>query len=95
MSPRAGGREKFLSDVKVRSTGECTWSGPAQFTVNCEMELNTYPFDKQSCEMRFGSFNYARNKIRINQFKTKKNKGGKIEITIFTLISHECLLKSS
>lgn len=73
---RAGGREKFISDVRVQSSGRCIWSGPAKFVVNCEMELGSYPFDHQSCEMRFGSYNFAGRKLHLRAFKTKDQKGG-------------------
>ncbi|KAK3755631.1 hypothetical protein QZH41_017620 [Actinostola sp. cb2023] len=81
-TPRAGGPDKFLSNVQVKDTGLCVWSGPATFKVSCEMKLKTYPFDRQTCVLRFGSFSYANNQLRLKVFKTKKSRA------VFVDLSH-------
>ncbi|XP_068676875.1 neuronal acetylcholine receptor subunit alpha-7-like [Montipora foliosa] len=68
----AGGPSKFVTDVAVRSTGECIWSGPATFKVNCEMQIHRWPFDEQECRLAFGSYTYGDNLLKIKLFKAKK-----------------------
>lgn len=68
----AGGPSKFVTDVAVRSTGACIWSGPATFKVNCEMQIHSWPFDEQECRLAFGSYTYGDNLLKIKLFKAKK-----------------------
>ena len=67
----AGGLNKFVTDVSVRSNGECRWSGPATFKVNCEMKINRWPFDQQLCQLSFGSFTYGERFLKIKLFRAR------------------------
>ena len=68
----AGGPAKFVTDVAVNDKGKCTWSGPATFKVNCEMDVDKWPFDEQSCKLAFGSYTYNLNLLQIKLFKDNK-----------------------
>lgn len=68
----AGGISKFVTDVGVDSKGRCVWSGPATFKVNCEMEIDDWPFDQQMCQLAFGSYTYGKNLLKIRLFKDNK-----------------------
>jgi len=67
----AGGPSKFVTDVSVDEKGRCIWSGPATFKVNCEMEVDKWPFDEQTCRLAFGSYTYGLNLLKIKLFKDK------------------------
>lgn len=67
----AGGPGKFVTDVSVKHDGECSWSSPATFKVNCEMQVDDWPFDEQNCTIAFGSYTYGENLLRIKSFKDK------------------------
>lgn len=71
----AGGRAKFVTEVSVDSNGNCVWSGPATFKANCELKINEWPFDSQSCELGFGSFTYGINRMNIKLFQDTKGGG--------------------
>ncbi|KAK3742128.1 hypothetical protein QZH41_015758 [Actinostola sp. cb2023] len=70
-TPRAGGPAVFVSNVLVENTGLNIWSGPITFTVNCEMTLNSWPFDDQSCTMNFGSFTYGSHLLKLTALSSK------------------------
>ena len=37
--------------VLVLSSGEVSWLAPANFESNCDLNIQYYPFDKQSCDI--------------------------------------------
>ena len=67
----AGGPGKFVTDVAVKYDGLNTWSGPATFKANCDMQVDKWPFDEQNCSLAFVSFTYGENLLRIKTFKAK------------------------
>ena len=67
----AGGRTKFVTEVSVDNEGNCVWSGPATFKANCELDIGQWPFDKQTCELGFGSFTYGVDRMEIKLFQDK------------------------
>ena len=81
----AGGVNKFVTDVAVKSDGKCVWSGPATFKVNCEMAISEWPFDRQKCELAFGSFTYGNNLLKLKLFKAKSNFTSKSVLYFLTI----------
>ena len=53
----------LLTKATVYSTGEVQWSPPAIYKSSCEMDVEYFPFDKQSCLMKFGSWTYDGNEV--------------------------------
>lgn len=86
----AGGPTKFVTDISVNDKGRCVWSGPATFKANCEMKVDEWPFDEQTCELAFGSYSYGKNLLKLKLFKDKRKfatrfvKSGDWEITNIT-----------
>lgn len=74
-----------MTDVAVNHEGRCVWSGPATFKVNCEMAVDKWPFDEQSCRMAFGSYTYGKNLLRIKSFKDKSQFTSKIATDVVML----------
>ena len=56
-------------------SGNCVWSGPATFKANCDLVINEWPLDSQSCELGFGSFSYGIDKMNLKLFKDTKGGG--------------------
>ncbi|VDL82259.1 unnamed protein product [Nippostrongylus brasiliensis] len=54
---------KLLSVVK--HTGEISFYVTYVFTVVCPMNIQKFPFDRQSCEVNFVSFNFFDNELRL------------------------------
>ena len=71
----AGGRTKFVTEISVDNEGNCVWSGPATFKANCDLVINEWPLDSQSCELGFGSFSYGINRMNLKLFKDTKGGG--------------------
>ena len=62
----------LLTKATVYSTGEVLWNPPAIYKSSCEMDVEYFPFDKQSCLMKFGSWTYDGNEVTtplISQFR--------------------------
>lgn len=67
----SGFKEKFKTYVIVDSSGGNKWMSPATFKSSCDMLVTYYPFDKQSCEMTFGSWTFDN---RLLKMVSKSNK---------------------
>jgi len=48
----------LLTKALVYHTGEVIWKPPALFRSTCEIDVKWFPFDIQSCLMKFGSWTY-------------------------------------
>ena len=62
-----------MTDIAVGSSGNCIWSGPATFKTICQMQVDKWPFDEQTCELSFGSYTYGKNQLAIRLFKDKSD----------------------
>ncbi|XP_056638275.1 acetylcholine receptor subunit alpha-L1-like [Diorhabda sublineata] len=47
----------------VYPDGKVLWVPPTQLTVLCGLDLKNWPFDKQECYMKFGSWTYSGDQI--------------------------------
>ena len=50
----------------VTNEGHCTYIPPGIFKSTCLIDITWFPFDDQSCEMKFGSWTY--NGFKVIQF---------------------------
>ena len=48
----------YPTNVVVTSEGLCTYIPPGMFKSSCPIDITWFPFDDQSCEMKFGSWTY-------------------------------------
>ena len=53
----------LLTKATVHFTGQVQWNPPAIYKSSCEMDVEYFPFDKQSCLMKFGSWTYDGNEV--------------------------------
>ena len=62
----SGGTDKYKTPVILTSTGRCSWFCPASFTSTCPIDVQYFPFDRQKCVLKFGSWTYEVNS-RLNR----------------------------
>ena len=59
----------MLTKATVYFTGEVQWNPPAIYKSSCRMDVEWFPFDKQSCLMKFGSWTYDGNEVDLMHMK--------------------------
>lgn len=47
-----------LTKATVYHTGLIVWNPPALYKSTCKIDVEYFPFDQQSCLMKFGSWTY-------------------------------------
>eukprot|EP00795_Rhopilema_esculentum_P009145 gene9145-16812_t len=47
----------FKTQVMVQNDGTTFWNSPATFTTSCELHLADFPYDTQTCDLKFGPWN--------------------------------------
>ncbi|XP_057311577.1 neuronal acetylcholine receptor subunit alpha-9-like isoform X2 [Hydractinia symbiolongicarpus] len=62
-----GGTEKYKTRITLEYTGQHNWLAPATFTHTCAINIRYFPFDKQVCILKFGSWTF--NKAGITLFE--------------------------
>lgn len=52
-----------MTKAIVRYNGAITWTPPASYKSACTMDVTFFPFDRQNCTMKFGSWTYDGNMV--------------------------------
>ena len=47
-----------MTKASLNYTGEVSWKPPAIYKSSCKINVEWFPFDEQSCDMKFGSWTY-------------------------------------
>ncbi|XP_026990625.1 neuronal acetylcholine receptor subunit beta-3a isoform X1 [Tachysurus fulvidraco] len=48
----------LMTKAIVKYNGTVTWTPPASYKSACTMDVTFFPFDRQNCSMKFGSWTY-------------------------------------
>nr|XP_038026643.1 neuronal acetylcholine receptor subunit beta-3 isoform X4 [Anas platyrhynchos] len=48
----------LMTKAIVKYNGVVTWTPPASYKSSCTMDVTFFPFDRQNCSMKFGSWTY-------------------------------------
>ena len=51
------------TNADIKFDGEVTWYAPAIFKSSCRVNIKYFPFDEQSCLMKFGSWAFQTNQL--------------------------------
>lgn len=54
----SGGLEKYKTRVIMNYDGVNAWYSPASFRSTCQIDVTFFPFDQQTCFMKFGSWTF-------------------------------------
>ncbi|XP_022096682.1 neuronal acetylcholine receptor subunit alpha-10-like isoform X2 [Acanthaster planci] len=53
----------MMTNAVVSSEGGVFWAAPAIFKSSCSLDITYFPFDKQTCPMKFGPWAYKGNEV--------------------------------
>ncbi|KAG7461650.1 hypothetical protein MATL_G00193370 [Megalops atlanticus] len=53
----------LMTKAIVKSNGTIMWTPPASYKSACTMDVTFFPFDRQNCSMKFGSWTYDGNMV--------------------------------
>ncbi|KAK4011876.1 acetylcholine receptor subunit beta-like 2 [Daphnia magna] len=65
----------LLTKATVHHTGLVNWNPPAIYKSSCEMDVEWFPFDKQSCLMKFGSWTYDGHEVDLMHMMQEGDSG--------------------
>lgn len=54
---------KYDTKAVLKYDGYTEWFAPTEIHSICKIEINYFPFDEQSCPLRFGSWTYTGIKV--------------------------------
>lgn len=55
----------LATKATLHYTGDVAWKPPAIYHSSCEMDVEYFPFDEQTCVMKFGSWTYDGFQVRM------------------------------
>ena len=58
--------ELDYSRAIVKNNGNILWSRPGMITSTCSFDLTHFPYDKQICLFKFGSWSYHGDEVNLN-----------------------------
>ena len=53
-----------MTKAVLKSDGKVKWDPPAIFKSSCEIDVRYFPYDMQTCFMKFGSWTYDGFQVR-------------------------------
>ncbi|XP_046678978.1 acetylcholine receptor subunit alpha-L1 isoform X1 [Homalodisca vitripennis] len=70
-----------MTKAVLHHTGKVLWTPPAIFKSSCEIDVRYFPFDQQTCFMKFGSWSYDGDQIDLKHINQKLGED-KVEVGI-------------
>ena len=50
----------------VHYDGKVNWASPVIFKSHCNIDVTQFPFDKQSCQLKFGPWQYDVSEVNLS-----------------------------
>ena len=63
----------LATKATLRYNGLVEWKPPAIYKSSCEIDVEYFPFDEQTCVMKFGSWTYDGFQVRLSKSPKYKN----------------------
>ncbi|KAF0295737.1 Acetylcholine receptor subunit beta-like 1 [Amphibalanus amphitrite] len=63
---------RYKSNVLVHPNGEVLWIPPAIYQSSCTIDVTYFPFDQQTCVMKFGSWTFNGDQVSLKLFNNKE-----------------------
>ena len=55
----------YQANINIQTDGLVTWIPPAIYQSTCPIDVRYFPFDQQTCKMKFASWTFAANEACI------------------------------
>ncbi|KAK2151149.1 hypothetical protein LSH36_374g03034 [Paralvinella palmiformis] len=62
----------YKPNVVIYSEGNVLWIPPAIYKSSCTIDVQYFPFDEQECEMKFGSWTFNRDQVKLGYYEGKQ-----------------------
>jgi len=62
---------RYKSNVLIYPDGEVLWIPPAIYQSSCTIDVTYFPFDQQTCIMKFGSWTFTGDQVSLSLFNNK------------------------
>nr|XP_022910691.1 acetylcholine receptor subunit beta-like 2 isoform X1 [Onthophagus taurus]XP_022910692.1 acetylcholine receptor subunit beta-like 2 isoform X1 [Onthophagus taurus] len=62
----------LMTKATLKYTGEVEWKPPSIYKSSCEINVQYFPFDEQSCLMKFGSWTYNGLQVDLKHINQKE-----------------------
>ena len=56
----------MMTKARLTSTGDVHWEPPAIYKSTCSIDVEFFPFDMQTCFLKFGSWTYDSEQVRVS-----------------------------
>lgn len=64
---------RYKSNVLIYPDGEVLWIPPAIYQSSCTIDVTYFPFDQQTCIMKFGSWTFTGDQVSLSLFNNKNH----------------------
>lgn len=62
---------RYKSNVLIYPNGEVLWVPPAIYQSSCTIDVTYFPFDQQTCIMKFGSWTFNGDQVSLALYNDK------------------------
>lgn len=73
----------LVAKAVLYANGTVVWKPPTMFRSTCEVDVEYFPFDIQTCFLRFGSWTYAGDEVEIHHVGKKRKVDIGIDLSQF------------
>ncbi|XP_076334111.1 acetylcholine receptor subunit alpha-like 1 isoform X1 [Tachypleus tridentatus] len=63
----------IMTKAIVHDDGKVVWNPPAIYKSSCQIDVQYFPFDRQECQMKFGSWTYDGYQVDLRHLKETEN----------------------